>query len=299
MEKTRNVQQGSSAAVSTRLLAGGMAGATETMITYPFEFVKTLRQLPKSKVTPQPSSFSLLRSTVRTHGIPGLYAGCTALATSNALKASVRFFGFSSGKKRFTSLEIFNENTATMLAGVAAGTAESVLVVTPAESLKTRMIEANRRGAELVNPSIARMAKEIIEKDGVGGFWRGTAPVIGKQAVNSGVRFTTFGMLQREVAERWPEAAGTVGTTLAIGALSGIATVYASMPFDNVKTRIQSAGHAHNGMLDCATDIARKEGFRAFWRGTTPRLMRLMLSSGITFTVYEQVVQFVSWKPPI
>lgn len=114
-----------------------------------------------------------------------------------------------------------------MLAGVAAGTAESVLVVTPAESLKTRMIEANKnkRGAEVRNPSTARMAKEIIEKDGIGGFWRGTAPVIGKQAVNSGVRFTTFGMLQREVAERWPEAAGTVGATLAIGALSGIATV--------------------------------------------------------------------------
>lgn len=60
---------------------------------------------------------------------------------------------------------------------------------------------------------------------------------------------------------------------------------YASMPFDNVKTRIQSAGHVHNGMLDCAADIARKEGFRAFWRGTTPRLMRLMVSG-----FYEQAI---------
>lgn len=33
MEKTRNVQQGSSPGVGTRLLAGGIAGATETMIT--------------------------------------------------------------------------------------------------------------------------------------------------------------------------------------------------------------------------------------------------------------------------
>ncbi|KAL4999430.1 mitochondrial carrier domain-containing protein [Aspergillus recurvatus] len=294
MEKTRKAQQGSSPGVTVRLLAGGIAGASETMITYPFELVKTLRQLPKSSVSLQPSSFSLLRSTISTRGIPGLYAGCTALATSNALKASVRFFAFFSSKEWFKSLETFNENTATLLAGVTAGTAESILVVTPAESLKTRMIEANKRGAKFSNPGIARMVKEILEKDGAGAFWRGTTPVIGKQAVNSGVRFTTFGILQGEVARRWPEGAGTVGTTLAIGAVSGIATVYASMPFDNIKTRIQSAGHVHNGMLDCAADIARRDGIRAFWRGTTPRLMRLILSSGITFTVYEQIVQFVS-----
>lgn len=112
-----------------------------------------------------------------------------------------------------------------MLAGVTAGTAESILVVTPAESLKTRIIEANKRGAEFRDPGIARMAREIIEKDGIRAFWRGTAPVIGKQAVNSGVRFTTFEILQGEVAKRRSEAAGTVGTTLVIGALSGIVTV--------------------------------------------------------------------------
>lgn len=50
------------------------------------------------------------------------------------------------------------------------------------------------------------------------------------------------------------------------------------MPFDNIKTRIQSSGHVHNGMLDCAAGIAQREGIRAFWRGTTPRLMRLMVS---------------------
>lgn len=113
-----------------------------------------------------------------------------------------------------------------MVAGVTAGTAESVLVVTPAEALKTRMIEANKRGAEFTKPGTARMVKEIIEKDGIGAFWRGTAPVVGKQAVNSTVRFTTFGVLQGQVAKRWPEAAGKMSTTLAMGTLSGIVTAY-------------------------------------------------------------------------
>ncbi|KIA75369.1 hypothetical protein HK57_00152 [Aspergillus ustus] len=294
--KTRLQHQSCAPAIGTKLLAGGIAGATETVITYPFEFIKTLRQLPgRNGSSPQSSYFSQFRSTISAHGISGAYAGCTALAASNALKASVRFFTFSSTKEWLRTLGPFTENTATVLAGVTAGTAESILVVTPAEALKTRMIEANRLDSRTGArpPSIASMATQIIETEGVRAFWRGTAPVVGKQAVNSGVRFTTFGMLQGEAARRWPDAAGTVATTLVIGALSGIATVYASMPFDNIKTRIQSATHMRQSMLNCAVEIARNEGVTAFWRGTTPRLIRLMLSSGITFTVYEQVVQTI------
>ena len=51
------------------------------------------------------------------------------------------------------------------------------------------------------------------------------------------------------------------------------------MPFDNIKTRIQSAKCEYDGMIDCAIKVARSEGLRAFWGGTTPRLMRLMVSS--------------------
>lgn len=51
------------------------------------------------------------------------------------------------------------------------------------------------------------------------------------------------------------------------------------MPFDNLKTRLQggNAGH-YNGMIDCAVQTMREEGVRAFWRGTSPRLVRLTVS---------------------
>jgi solute carrier family 25 citrate transporter 1 len=139
----------------------------------------------------------------------------------------MRFFAFSSSREWLQSFRLFNENTATLLAGLTAGTTESILVVTPAEALKTRVIEANRLGVGVGSPpGMVALATQIIATDGLGAFWRGTMPVIGKQAINSGVRFTTFGLLQAEAARRWPEASGTVGATLVIGALSGIATVY-------------------------------------------------------------------------
>ena len=53
---------------------------------------------------------------------------------------------------------------------------------------------------------------------------------------------------------------------------------YASMPFDNMKTRMQSVGGGYSGMLDCATKTLKRDGIWAFWRGTGPRLVRLTVS---------------------
>lgn len=88
-------------------------------------------------------------------------------------------------------------------------------------------------------------------------------------------------MLQERVAARWPQLEGGVGSTLVLGGVSGVFTVYASMPFDNIKTRmqsVQSADARYAGMVDCAARILRSDGVFAFWRGTSPRLVRLTVS---------------------
>ncbi|KAL1837767.1 hypothetical protein VTK73DRAFT_4559 [Phialemonium thermophilum] len=97
-------------------------------------------------------------------------------------------------------------------------------------------------------------------------------------------------MLQERVVRRWPALDGSAASALVLGGISGVFTVYASMPFDNIKTRMQSSHSQYRNMLDCARQTLRADGVWAFWRGTSPRLVRLTLSSGITFTVYEQVI---------
>jgi len=47
------------------------------------------------------------------------------------------------------------------------------------------------------------------------------------------------------------------------------------MPFDNVKTRVQSGTRIYASMMDCVRKTLHEEGVLAFWRGTTPRLVRL------------------------
>ncbi|KAJ0296208.1 hypothetical protein COL5a_005036 [Colletotrichum fioriniae] len=319
--------------VLTKIVAGGVAGVSETLVTYPAEYVKTRRQLyfkatanaATAKASPPPSSLAIIRDTVRTSGVRGIYSGVQALAASNAAKSGIRFLAFETTRSKLDALS-GSESPASggpgsgrkpraawinVVSGLSAGVAESIAVVTPGEAIKTKMIHAaaaatsssspsssaaGSASSQLANRGLISAVRILIREEGIRGLWSGLTPVLCKQGTNSAVRFTTFAMLQERVAARWPQLEGGVGSTLVLGGVSGVFTVYASMPFDNIKTRmqsVQSADARYAGMVDCAARILRSDGVFAFWRGTSPRLVRLTLSSGITFTVYDQVVRLM------
>lgn len=57
------------------------------------------------------------------------------------------------------------------------------------------------------------------------------------------------------------------------------------MPFDNVKTRMQSlrAKSEYKSTFDCAAKILRRKGIWSFWNGSTARLGRLTVGSALFF----------------
>lgn len=65
--------------------------------------------------------------------------------------------------------------------------------------------------------------------------------------------------------------------TVVAGALAGLVTVYATMPFDALKTRLQALDgrQRYRGSWNCLLSVIRNEGTFTLWRGTTPRLARL------------------------
>lgn len=110
-----------------------------------------------------------------------------------------------------------------------------------------------------------------------------------RQGANSAVRLTTYSTL-RTLSTKDGRKPGGI-ETFGMGAIAGIVTVYMTMPFDVVKTRMQSElASQYRGAFDCVATMLREEGVRRFWKGTTPRLMRLILSGGIVFTIYEKTL---------
>jgi solute carrier family 25 citrate transporter 1 len=52
---------------------------------------------------------------------------------------------------------------------------------------------------------------------------------------------------------------------------------------------IEARQHYKNSFV-CATKIVKDEGFLTLWSGAMPRLVRLVLSGGIVFTMYVLVL---------
>ncbi|KAI9315793.1 mitochondrial carrier domain-containing protein, partial [Zopfochytrium polystomum] len=273
------------------LLAGMIAGAVEGTITYPTEYVKTQLQLQSSaakqgKLIPSAEPFKgpwdVAVRTVRERGFFALYRGLSALVAS-------RFLVFDQIKAMLADKDGKTTGARMVIAGLAAGVVEAVVAVTPAETIKTKLIhdqnQPNPRYRGLLHGS-----RVIFQESGIRGLYQGVTTVIARQGANSAVRMSAYGVLRGDGAKKvslpWY-------TTFGIGAVAGTITVYSTMPLDVLKTRMQAldARQRYRNSADCLVKVVREDGVLALWKGATPRLGRLIFSGGIVFTVYEEVVR--------
>ncbi|KAH7324010.1 mitochondrial carrier domain-containing protein [Rhexocercosporidium sp. MPI-PUGE-AT-0058] len=286
--KTANSSQKQKVSTSpiVSLLAGGIAGGVEATVTYPTEYLKTRSQL-RSDHAPQ-SLFRTFQTIVKTEGISALYTGCSTLAIGTAFKASVRFLTFDTIKSLLVDQNGKLSAGNGILAGMSAGAVESITVVTPTERLKTALID-DAKGAKRFRGS-THAIRMLLQEQGLRGMYKGLASTTMKQSATSGVRMGSYNLL-KELAKSKGIGQSTA-TTFGMGALAGVITVYATQPFDTVKTRTQSANG--ESTMVALKSVFRETGVRGFWKGSTMRLSRLIFSGGIVFSIYEQIVKIAA-----
>lgn len=279
---------------SKSFIAGGVAGAVEGVITYPFEFAKTRLQLVDKSSKMSRNPLVLIYTVARTQGISSLYVGCPAFVVGNTLKASVRFLGFDAIKRVLSDRDGKLSGPRGALAGLGAGLLESVLAVTPAEAIKTAMID-DKQTLKPKNQDGFRGTVRLVKELGFKGLYAGLLPVAMRQGANSAVRLGSYSKI-KGLLQDWSGTPRSQplssGLTFLLGAFAGVVTVYTTMPIDTVKTRMQSldSSKLYGSTLDCFVKIFKNEGLMTFWKGATPRLGRLILSGGIVFTIYEKML---------
>ncbi|RAL06307.1 putative mitochondrial tricarboxylate transporter (Ctp) [Aspergillus ibericus CBS 121593] len=274
------------------IIAGSTAGAVEIAITYPAEFAKTRsqlnRRLPDAKKLPWPPFGKQW------------YAGCTTLIIGNSLKAGIRFVAFDWLKSTLQDENGHISGPRTVIAGFGAGFTESLLAVTPFESIKTQLID-DRKSQNPRMRGFLHGSKIIFQERGVRGFFQGFVPTTARQAANSAVRFSSYTML-KQLAQGQVAPGEKLGTasTFALGGIAGLITVYVTQPLDTVKTRMQSleASKNYKNSFVCAARIFKDEGVLTFWSGAVPRLARLIMSGGIVFTMYEKTMDALDTFDP-
>lgn len=281
------------------IIAGGITGGIEICITYPTEFVKTQLQLDEgSAKSGQKRKYTgpvdCIKKTVQKNGVFGLYRGLSVLLYGSIPKSAVRFGSFEEFKRRMVNDKGQLTASTRLLCGLGAGVSEAILAVTPMETVKVKFIHDQNQKKPRFN-GFFHGVREIIKEQGLSGVYKGVTATIIKQGSNQAIRFYVIETLKQEYRVRnnlEPNASIPLMITGIFGAIAGAASVFGNTPVDVVKTRMQGLeASKYKNTLDCAVQIMKHEGPKAFYKGTVPRLSRVCLDVAITFMIYDKFIQ--------
>lgn len=281
------------------ILAGGITGGIEICITYPTEYVKTQLQLDQRSAKPRYSGIGdVVKQTIKTNGVLGLYRGLSVLIYGSIPKSAVRFGAFEEFKKRAVDEKGNLAPSKRLVCGLGAGVAEAILAVTPMETVKVKFIN-DQASANPKFRGFLHGVKCIVAEQGLRGCYQGLSATIIKQGSNQAIRFYVMETLKDWWRGGDPTKPVNKAVVGAFGAIAGAASVFGNTPVDVVKTRMQGLEAAqYKNTLDCFMQIAKKEGLPAFYKGTVPRLSRVCLDVAITFMIYDSFMELFNkvWK---
>ncbi|XP_043505218.1 mitochondrial glutamate carrier 1-like [Polistes fuscatus] len=166
------------------MLAGGLAGACQIVITTPMELLKIQMQdagrvaaaaKESGKTVPKTSALSLTKDLLKQRGILGLYQGTGATALRDVTFSIIYFPLFARlndlGPKREDGSSVF---WCSFLAGCAAGST-AALLVNPFDVIKTRLQAIKKAPGEPSYDGVLDCIKKTFVNEGPTAFFKGGA----------------------------------------------------------------------------------------------------------------------------
>ncbi|EFJ47173.1 hypothetical protein VOLCADRAFT_105233 [Volvox carteri f. nagariensis] len=183
--------------------------------------------------------------------------------------------------------------------GRTLATFAAAAVAAVATALVESPVELFRHNAQagLVAPNFMREMVSTVRREGVGGLYWGFLPHCFEAWPHDIAELATYGLMRefQESASRpisrhynWASGISEHGWDLMTGAASGVSAVLLSMPFDTVKTYLQTHGAdlSGRGVLGSAAlfvksgrRIVARKGLGGLYVGVTPRLLQQVPSA--------------------
>ena len=144
----------------------------------------------------------------------------------------------------------------------------------------------------------AHCAYVMVKEEGVASLYKGVTLTVIRQATNQAANFTVYEYLKKIAKDAQPEAdLLPFWQPMMIGFVSGACGPLFNAPVDTIKTRIQKNPSSEPGwtrFVNITSSIIKNEGYLAFYKGLTPRVLRVAPGQAITFMVYEKVHKWVT-----
>ncbi|XP_058492939.1 calcium-binding mitochondrial carrier protein SCaMC-2-A [Solea solea] len=169
-----------------------------------------------------------------------------------------------------------------LVAGGGAG-AVSRTCTAPLDRLKVMMqVYGSRSNNIYIMSGLAQMVKE----GGARSLWRGNGINIIKIAPESALKFMAYEQIKHLIGSETQTL--SILERFAAGSMAGVIAQSTIYPMEVLKTRLalRKSGQ-YTGISDCAKQIVRREGLRAFYKGYVPNMLGIIPYAGIDLAVYE------------
>jgi len=270
------------------VVAGASAGLIEVLIMYPLDVVKTRMQLQKGSGK-YGSIVGTITTIIKEEGPANLYRGILAPILAEAPKRAVKFSSNEAFKPFFTGKDGKIGNFGAAGAGALAGATEA-FINTPFEVVKVRMIAPDSLG--LYKTTLDAVAK-IAAQEGPMALYKGFEAQLTRNAIWNG---TYFGVINFTKSVLWtPKDKGSEMTrNFTAGFIAGSLATTFNTPFDVAKSRLQNMKTGNRPWsVPALLTIYQEEGFKALYKGYTPRILRLGPGGGIMLLAFDLVASWL------
>lgn len=278
-----------------RFMMGGAAGMAATCFVQPLDLVKTRMQMSGvgGGVREHKTAFHALANITRSEGPMALYNGLSAGLLRQATYTTARLGIYTSLMDNFKKPDENISFVKKCAFGMIAG-GSGAFIGTPAELALIRMTSDGRlpkheqRGYKNVFDALFRVIKE----EGILTLWRGCLPTMTRAIFVNMAQLATYSQVKQYLLSL-SYFDDNIICHFSASMVSGLATTWASLPPDIVKTRIQSMKYIdgkpeYKSGFDVLSRVVRNEGIFALWKGFTPCYLRIGPHTVLCFIFLEQ-----------
>ncbi|KAK3042465.1 hypothetical protein RJ639_000189 [Escallonia herrerae] len=276
---------------SKYLIAGGVAGAASRTATAPLDRLKVVLQVQTTRAHILPA----VKNIWKEGGFLGFFRGNGLNVVKVAPESAIKFYTYEM-LKNFIADALGEEKgdigtAGRLLAGGMAG-AVAQTAIYPMDLVKTRLQTCVCEGGKI--PSIGKLSKDILVQEGPRAFYRGLVPSLLGIIPYAGIDLAAYEAL-KDMSRTYILQDSEPGplVQLGCGTISGALGATCVYPLQVIRTRIQAqrsnASAAYSGMSDVFRRTLQHEGFRGFYKGIFPNLLKVVPAASITYLVYESM----------
>ncbi|CAN4098470.1 unnamed protein product [Withania somnifera] len=266
---------------------GIIAGAASRTATAPLDRLKVVLQVQTTRASIGPAVNSIWKEG----GLLGFFRGNGLNVLKVAPESAIKFYAYETLKNAICRAKgVENQRdigtSGRLVAGGLAG-AIAQTAIYPMDLVKTRLQTHSCESGSV--PNLRKLSKDIFIQEGPRAFYRGLVPSLLGIIPYAGIDLAAYETL-KDLSKTYilhDDEAGPL-VQLGCGTISGALGATCVYPLQVIRTRMQ-ADSAYKSMSDVFRKTVEREGFRGFYKGIFPNLLKVVPAASITYLVYESM----------